>query len=456
MIKRKIIIAVMFSFLVSAFAYPALAQGQQATDGQVPLTPREERRKEKEERKQLKRERRKQRYLDEYGESGRDKGASTIARPAATNINFKYPPTVIKSRYRVDVLAYMYLDELVQAKAKAKPGKDVIPEKALTGVSVYEGASIAADSLKRAGFNIDIYIHDVTTRAESLDTLINNGLLDSTDLIIGAVQGSDMARVAEYAKQRKINFVSAFSTADGGVKANKYFTMLQPSIKTQCRRITRDIANKYPGMNVSLLYSTATVANEDAYRYVIGGDEIVFKQRLCNTLPSKEELSTLFDISKPNVVIVPIMEAGFADSLMRRLSKDFSSTHFEVYGMHTWSGIKTLRKETGYPNLSVNIPTLNTIDPNSPAAKFVAKQYKEFFGGKPSDRVYYAYETMMWYASLLKQYGTMFNSNYSDNTSAPFTKFEIRQLRDADGHILYNENRFIPLTRYEGGVSRTQ
>jgi len=232
--------------------------------------------------------------------------------------------------------------------------------------------------------------------------------------------------------------------------------MLQPSLKIQSHRIVKDVINRFPGMKVSLLYRSTTAANEDAYKYIIGGDEIVFKQRLCNILPSKEDLATLFDVTKPNIVIIPIMEAGFADSLLRKLSKDFPTTHFEVYGMHTWSSIKALRKEMGFPNLSVNIPTLNMVDASTPAAKFVARQYKEFFGGKASEPVYYAYETMMWYASLLKQYGTMFNTNYSDNSAAPFTKFEIKQLRDADGYILYNENRHLLLTRYEGGVSRTR
>lgn len=454
MIKHKIIIAILFTFLASGLALLVLGQEEQSAGEMVAMSPKDEKRKEKEERRQMRRERRKQRYLEEYEATGKDKVSSTAVGSTAANTNFKYPPTVIKSRYRVDVMAYMYLDELVQPKSKS--AKDVIPEKAQAGVSVYQGASIAADSLKRAGYNIDIYIHDVTTKAERLDSLIGKGQLDSTDLIIGALQGDDIATVAGFAKSRKINFVSAFSMSDGDVKGNKYFTMLQPSLKTHCRRIVKDIASRYPGMKVTLLYRSTSTGNEEAYNYIIAGDDINFRQHMCKTLPSKEELITFFDESKPNVVIIPVLEVSFADSLLRRLSKDFPTTHFEVYGMHTWGSIKGLRKEDGFPNLSVNIPAPNMVDANSPAAKYVARQYKEFFGGKASGSVYYAYETMMWYASLLKQYGTMFNTNYSDNTAAPFTKFEIKQLRDADGYILYNENRRILLTRYEGGVSRTQ
>ncbi|MCD6011711.1 MAG: hypothetical protein K0Q79_1573 [Flavipsychrobacter sp.] len=455
MVKHKVIIALLFTFLAS----PVYTFAQQKKDKHVPeqeqSAPPEEEPvpSRREEKRKLKEERRRQKEEERRKEEEVRERYRTRARPApATNTGFKYPPTEIKSRYRIHVLASLYLDELVQKRSAAK----IIPEKALAGVSVYEGVSIAADSLKRAGYNIDIYVHDITTDGESIDSLIAKRTIDSADLIIGAVKSDDILRVADYAKKKRINFVSTLADNDGGVRNNKYFTSLQPSLKSQCRRIMNEVTNKFPGTNVSLLYRTTSAANENAYKYIIANDEIVFKQRQCNTLPDKQELAAIFDLTKPNIVIIPIMEAGFADTLLRKLSKDFPTTHFEIYGMPTWTTIKGLRKENMFQNLGVNIPTSCTIDLTSPAAKYVTRQYKEFFGGKATEPVYCAYETMMWYAALLKQYGTMFNTGYSDNTAAPFTKFTIRQIRDADGHMLYNENRNIMMTRFEGGVSRTQ
>lgn len=437
---------------------PAFAQDKdrnsdgrrQNTEEEAPLSRREE-------RKRLKEERRRQKAEDRRREEdvARAKYDSKYARPAGTtNAPFKYPPTVIKPRYRIHVLASLYLDELV--KSKKTTGKDAIPDKAQPGIAVYEGVSIAADSLKRAGYNIDIYFHDITTTEESIDSLIAKSMLDSADLIIGAIAEDAIPRIAEYAHKKKVNFVSTLAASDAGVKNNKYFTLLQPSLKHQCLHMVREIADKYPGAKVSILYRSNNEANENAYKYIINWDDLLFRQRLCNTLPDKKDLGTFFDLTSPNIIIMPFFEPAFADSLLRRLSKDFPATHFEVYGMSSWVAIKNLRKENAYPNLAINIPATCNIDYTSATAKYVIRNYKESFGHKPADPVFCAFENMVWYARLLTQYGTMFNTSYSDNTAAPFTRFNIRQMRDADGRILYNENRNILISRYEGGNVRTQ
>jgi hypothetical protein len=87
---------------------------------------------------------------------------------------------------------------------------------------------------------------------------------------------------------------------------------------------------------------------------------------------------------------------------------------------------------------------------------YVMNTCKNNYGSKANEDVYRGFEIMFWYAYLLKQYGTMFNSSYFDNSASPFTKFEIKQRRDADGHILFNENTHIFISRYEGGYSKTE
>jgi hypothetical protein len=55
--------------------------------------------------------------------------------------------------------------------------------------------------------------------------------------------------------------------------------------------------------------------------------------------------------------------------------------------------------------------------------------------------VYRGYETLFWYAHMLKRYGTIFNKQYSDNETAPFTKFNVKPVWDAKGYPDYHENR---------------
>ncbi len=181
---------------------------------------------ERQERKRLKRERKLRRLHSEFPVEEQP----THAVKKKNTVT--YPKSTLKPMYRIDVLMPMYLDELV--KGGSVTFQDKLPEKAMPGMSFYEGINIAADSLKKAGFNIDIYIHDIISASESPELLVSQGKLDSSDLIIGAVLSKDIPVLALYANNRHINFVSALSASDGGVKNSPYLTLVQPSLKSHC------------------------------------------------------------------------------------------------------------------------------------------------------------------------------------------------------------------------------
>ena len=425
-----------------------------------PLSKKEEKKQKKERKKKEKKEHKKQKQ--ERRQNKKNKNTAKIETESGKvpvivkRPEDAYPLTKMKDRYRVDVLVAIYLDELVKGQSVTFTNK--IPEKAEQGLAFYQGILVAADSLKNAGFKIDIYVHDIASAKDAPGMLVAKGDLDSSDLIIGVVQSRDIPMLAAYAKNKQVNFISAVSTGDGGVNNNAYFTQMQPSFKSHCEWISGNVAVKFPGMNIALLYRTSTKADETAYKYFKGGNPypVHYKELLCNSLPGKEALDDLFDTTKPNIVIVPILDPGYADTLLTELSRDFPSTHFEVYGMPSWGGIKDLRNENAFPNLSVNVTIPFHVDQSSPSGKYVGRIYKRDYNSKAPELVYRGYETMFWYANLLKRYGTIFNVKYEDNTTAPFTSFEIKPQLDRSGHILYYENKHVYLSKYEGGIYKTE
>ncbi len=475
MTRRKLILLLLLITLLATTAGSADAQfwkkkskrhhsGQtedqnraQADSTQAPQSRHQrktERKKEKKERKRLKHERKENKKI---AAQEKKHPHPKVPKPVVIKKQeIKYPETQLKPRYRVDVLAQLYLDDF--SKNGTTTYSDRIPDKALPGISFYEGLNIAADSLKKAGYNFDIYVHDVASAKESAEMLVKNGMLDTADLILGAVPAQDIPIVAEYAKKRQINFISALSASDGAVRNNEYFTMVQPSLKTQCQWIAADIAKKFPGMQVALLYRVSAPVDESAYNYLINDTslKLSFKRMLCNTLPGKDSLASLLDTAKPNVVVIPVVDPLYADSLLKRLSRSFPAAHFEVYGMPSWNSISNLRKEGMYPNLSVNVTTPFNIDQSVGLGRYVARTYKNDYGGKAPEIVFRGFEAMFWYANLLKHYGTIFNTRYDDNAAAPFTRFEIAPQWDKDGSFLFNENKHVFLTRYEGGFYRIE
>lgn len=358
------------------------------------------------------------------------------------------PPTVKKDRYRIDILTSVYLNEVV------KGGKSVyavrLPEKVLPGLNFYEGVRMATDTLDKLGYSMDVYVHDITDPLSSVETLINTNSLDSSDLIIGAVSTQQAATVAKYAQKHKVNFVSALSPSDANIKDNPYFTLLQPTLQTHCEFLRNTIGRRYPRRKV-LVYHRTTGVDETAFKTLIKDNLFTYTPIPANTLPTVTQLRPELDSTTTNVIVVPIVDAATAGKVLEALAKDFPQYRFEVYGMPSWKGMTKLKKEDAAPNTVVYLTAPFYYDASTGRGQMIASTYKKLFGGHPAEMTYRAYETLTWYAYLLNRYGTIFNDKTSDNSTAIFTRFDIKPRWDKDENLLYNENTHLYLYRFEGG-----
>ncbi len=381
----------------------------------------------------------------------------TAVLPARKKPELAWPVSRKKKKYRIDVLLPLYLDELVRGEAVTF--RDKVPDKASPGLAFYQGLKMAADSLERAGARLDVHIHDAGSFRESPDMLITGRKLDSTDLIIGVVEQHDIPVLAGYARKKRINFVSALTNYDGWVKDNQYFTMLQPSVKSHCEYMIDELSKRYADKEVALLYRSNSLADDNAALYMMNDlySEVVFKRLQCNTMPSKEVLASVLDTSKPNAIAVSILDPDYADSLLALLHSYFPNIHLDVYGMPTWNSIATLRKPGSYRNITVHVTyPFNYNKADSTVLQRVKQQYAKEFGGTPGEMVFRGYEAMMWYGTLLRKYGTIFNADYADLSGAPFTRYRIKPRWDRNGSLLYLENKNIYLSTYQGGIYRTE
>ena len=358
-----------------------------------------------------------------------------------------------KSRYRIDVLVPLYLDEL--AKDGKAIAKDKIPDKAQPGMAFYAGVSIAADSLKKEGFNIDIYVHDIASAGSSADALISKGELDSADLIIGDVQQDDIALLSSFAKTKSINFISTASGYYAELKNNPYFTLLQPSLQTQCERIVAEVVKSAPDNKVTVLYRSKGAADNACYDYVTdaAGGKLRLQYLACSKPPTKANLGLFIDVKGPVTLIVPVTDTSFAIGLLHDLSVDFPETHFDVYGMPSWSLIADLNKKGAFPNVAVHFTAAFTLDPASAAGQYVRHTFAAFYTGKMSTPVYDGYEALFLFANMLRKYGTHFNESY-EHIAAPSSSFDIHAQTDKSGNVRFYENRHVFMETFEKGTLR--
>jgi len=393
-----------------------------------------------------------------FGTEEKKKSAKKPAKKSATvrvqpkipkkSPRIEYPPTELKSRYRVDVFLPLYMDELV--KNGKTMFRDKIPAKALPGISFYEGLKLAADTLDGRLYHIDLHVHDISSARTSVARLLGSKALDSSDLLIGLVQSDEITLLGQFARKRHINFISVLSPSDGGLRDNPYFTLLQPTLHTHCDGIRNAVRKKFPGSPVIVYRRNAVPVDEVAFGFVTGGRTQDYRVVSCNTPPERKVLRQLLDSTETNVIVMPVLDIGYAESLLQQLSDWFPDYAFEVFGMPSWQSMYSLKKAESFSNIAVTFTAPYYFDPTTSLGQQLAERYGGTFGGTADEWVYRGYEVCYWYASLLRKSGTIFNPKM-DNSTAVFTQYEIKPARDKDGELLYNENRHLYLYRYQGG-----
>lgn len=368
--------------------------------------------------------------------------------PKTTDGGFVYPESVMKDKYRIDILAPLYLSELVKDN---KVVTNKLPDKVLTSLKFYEGMSIAVDTLKKSGYKFDIYVYDVADELESVNTLVNTNAMQGSDLIIGILSSNDFPRIANHVKKNDVNFVSALSPSNHDIDNNPYFTMLQPSLETHCERIEEFIYTKNGNVKPVLLFRTGVNVDNMALSNFITNNALEFQKVSCDNMPAREQLAPLFSSTGKNTLLVPIINYSYAENLLMNISQWFPDYEFEVWGMPSWGEMPALKRSDAFPNIAVYFTSPFYFDQTTASGLWLANAYKAKYGGRADNMVFRGYETMIWYAYLLKKYGNVFNEHLWDSGSAPYTRFDIKPVKDDNGRIKYNENRNLYLYRYQGG-----
>ena len=413
-----------------------------ATDSTTAVLPwhQDESRKTK---RRLRREAEKEQRLER---KGRKLKTESRGHSKTKKQTIAYPKTAVKARYRIDVLASVYLDEI--AKVHGPHGVMKIPPKAVPGLGFYQGVRLAHDSLRKSGAAIDLYLHDIASRRECIDSLLNREKLDSSDLVIAALAPADLPRIASYCQKHQINCVSALSPADGGIRGNKFLTIAQPVLRTHCEFLVNYMANYFADRKVLWLYRNNNTADANAYGYLNTATEGTIQKLICNSLPKPEELRRFIGAAPEQTVLIPVIDVVFADSLLRQLNATFPNTRFDVVGMPSWSGLNLQKRAPDYPGMSFYVPAPFQFDPSSPAVRNCEKKYKSAFSGTADEYVFRGYETVLWYSQLLSSFGTIFNNDYLDGGEALFTLFHVQPSYDSHGQFLYDENKNIYMLHY--------
>lgn len=363
-----------------------------------------------------------------------------------SSIENSLPESIKKEIYRIDFLLPLYVDSLPSQLQVLK----TIPTASQTGVNIYEGILMAIDSLEKAGIlYCDIYVHDIGNTP--VQTWIDKGLLDSTDIIVGALYSADIPIVANFAQERKINFLSMLSPSDGDIKGNPYFIISQPPLDVNLKRMVAYAEFNKSYLN-TVLISGNTKHDEEPLHYIKENVNRIVPNFALSSYENinLDKLKNLLDDKQKNLIYTTALSPQDATLLLEALSKLDEKYQLEVIGFPTWKGLPILTSGKLKSNITVYLSYPYRFDEEVEKRLRFRNQYEKFKRGLPTELVYRGYEITLWISDLLNQYGTVFNSHLAHHP-AFCTDYKI-ELKKEEKQEYYYENTQLYFYKYNESV----
>ena len=278
-------------------------------------------------------------------------------------------------------------------------GNNNLPKTMLPGLDFYNGVLMAVDSLKKTTTLLDIRIIDTKQKNNSLATLLADSSIQNTALIISAVTNkADTKLIADFALARKTQMISAIFPNDAGITNNSFFTVLNPTLKTQCEAIYNYIQANFS--KNTILYLKKKGATEDFIKNIIIESNSQSSKSFLNIEVEDSvvfsDLEPYLDSTKQNVLLCGSLKESFGASIVKTLN-EHPAYKTTVIGMPTWDGEKSLNAA----NVEIIYASPYYFNGNEKLLKQLTAAYKVKYLGRPSDQFFKGYESMIYFTNAL-------------------------------------------------------
>lgn len=360
--------------------------------------------------------------------------------------------------YRIAIFAPLYLDSAFDGAQEYRYAKNSFPKFINPGLEFYEGAQLALDSLNTEKLPLEVFVYDTRSASESLPEQLNRKELDSVSFIIAHSSSSEVKLFADAGLKRNIPVINVNMPNDGGVEANPFYVILNPTLRTQCEGIYRYI-QKYYSLNPIVIFrkkggledrirtyldefGKSTMAIPLKYRYVDLPDSFTMYQ-----------LRPYLDTSNQTLCLAGSLDEAFGKRLVQQLAALKKQKYQSVVmGMPTWDNIREFNKpEFRGIEIIYSTPFYNAkLDKVSQG---ITSYFNKEMYARPSDMVFRGYEVTWKYVKLLLQYKSDFTSNISNRLHKVFTDFDVQPVVNKQTLALdYFENKKLYFLKWQDGV----
>jgi hypothetical protein len=319
-------------------------------------------------------------------------------------------------------------------------GNNNLPKTMLPGLDFYNGVLMAVDSLKKSSATFDIRIIDTKQKNNSLTTLLTDSGIQKPALIISAVTNKgDTKLIADFALAHQTQMVSAVFPNDAGVTNNPFFTIINPTLKTQCEAIYNYIQTNFS--KNTILYLKKKGATEDYIQNIIVDKSSKTSKSFLNIEVADSisfaDLLPYLDSTKQNILLCGSLKESFGTAIVKILNENpaYKST---IIGMPTWDGEKSLN----VTSVEIIYASPFYFNGNEKLLKQLTAAYKLKYLGRPSDQFFKGFESMFYFT----------NGLFAKPTPV-FNSFKLMPVFNTDNksQVDYQENKNLYFFRKQNG-----
>ena len=210
--------------------------------------------------------------------------------------------------------------------------KETINEERFASLEYYQGIQLAIDSLKKAGFNIQLSVYDNERDSAKTTKILRSGILKDLDLLIGPKFNHLLKQTLRFCHLNKIINISPLSVNHLPM-SSPYYLMMSPSIETHALELSKMIRKKYLRKHKVLIHDE--LPNPHEKQFIRFFSKLPFTDTLISQRPSHENILPLLQKDSLNIILLSSTKYSFSYYVLSQL-KLLEDYKFLVIGMPHW------------------------------------------------------------------------------------------------------------------------
>jgi LysM repeat protein len=332
--------------------------------------------------------------------------------------------------YHIALMIPFYLESSVSIDTSST--KNASSYKSLSFIQFYEGAQMALDSLRKAGFNAKVYIYDVADDTTKTASILQKPEFENMNLIIGPFFSSNFKIVAKWALQHEVPVVNPFTAKSDLLTGNPFAFKILPSADNEAMQYATFINSNYPKCNVVIACNDKTqVLAEAIYKKlkIIRGDSVGLYRYLYST-EGLAGISKNISADKINVVITLVEGEAFVSSFLRSMNGFTKNNKIILFGTKNWESYSSI--DLAYlQNLNTHICANYFVDFSKSEVVKLFSDFREKYRTEPDYYGVEGYDITLYFSHALMKYGKGFyRCLKQDKSDMLFDTFTFESLPD--------------------------